>query len=509
MLAFILPSENEVLLEHMTALAAFLDDLHALIYAKEMAALEGVRFAVVCRCIWGWHNDVKARTERMTSLYAIAYLLSWSGFARIFHLCVAVNEEKLLSYTARPAREYAYASETNARKLTILSSERLGLYSITDLWNATRLIFPTLYTHTYSRAMKEYVHALFFRYCDLLSCEQAQPEEIFDNPLFVEDGGAAVEAEAHLEEETEELFDAFKRVSISVNENYSINNSFLYDGEQLFYHQLYRMNLSTRLETLLSAGSNRLTLQYGQQSRVALVRRALLAWRQMVVGVAEDKQLSQYVINDFRTQLIDVHMYHGEKEHFKRCFPESACANRNVLMDSRPNEVAFTNLIQAMPIRAVIDTYYEAQNALLEEGGPMPAVFVAPIYEQEALLLTRIVTNIWYLANEVADREAFREGIVLEEMVELDQLEALVRARASSQKRMPLLMKLVRIYYVVDHAGGGRIFHSTHFIEAYLVWLALCLQNKVLVDTRRRTERLLHPEMAALVESVCKILVKL
>jgi hypothetical protein len=94
----------------------------------------------------------------------------------------------------------------------------------------------------------------------------------------------------------------------------------------------------------------------------------------------------------------------------------------------------------------------------------------------------------------VKDMERVDRSLLLEELHSLDPLESLIfdqfTAIEQTNKHIPIFVKLMRLYYVIVVVPGKggvlqcRLFKSVFFIEAYFVWLALCVSTNVFVEAQ-------------------------
>lgn len=559
MMLFTLPSDNEALLKHLTALSRFIDDIYQALYDREVArekdensariftvlyeeydeeyedgvarreaALSALEFSSICNVLFQWHSDIMRRGETMTGLYAINYFMGWAAYVRAFHLVIGTNEERLPLYAYGSAYDHTYCSMVSKRDNVIVSKSRLIDYSVDELWTSVRLITTSLYTYAFSLPMRHYVYALFFRYADLLTSQQQHEyaiEEIFDNPRFVVTHTDALEEEDDDEDEEEgrDDFDAYKKIKIPANETYSIDNDFLYEGDALFFHQLYRLQLSTDLMRHHATGQNAIHIGYTQRfNRIDFVRIAMEQWCEAFVMMTRDTHVKQQMIERYTNTRTDMHLYHGDRERHKRSFPKSACDARDVLLEARPLEMTRVNNSQAMvlgdlllcfkrsymtALENIVPVYgdYDYETSAVEKGD---GGWLLLDYEQEALLLTRICTRLFLEYHKVKRLAKLDDAFMLEELVNLQRIEEAIflggeknkrkkkkKAEEEETKTWPVFLKLMRLYYVVDTVKK-KVFRSLFFVEAYFVWLCLCVRNDVLKVA------VLHPKLLDLVQKL-------
>lgn len=490
--------------------------------------LARIEFGRISQTLLEWHKDIVSRGEAMTSTYAVCYFVSWGAFCRSFHMNICSNEERIKPYITRTASEFVYCQKVGEYYNVILSSAPVCEYKDTVLWNSIRRIFSSLYTFRYSNEMKEYVFALFFRYCDLLSIQQHDAEKTFENPLFAEhhqptkslnytpthsfshtsnllaeeEERATVRSEEEEEQESEEeeleaIYNAFKSIDISVNDNYSINNEFAFQGQPLFCPQLERLFLSAKL----SKNKNLISIAYTKSlSRNGFLRGAMESWAKMCATVGEDGLLTTVVISEFRTKIMPMHLYHGEEARFKRESPEASCEARDILTNFRPVEMTHINKTQIMTIRSIVMTHKKDFLLKLKEwesnGGSNEANIEFIDNELEAILLTHICTMRWLEMKEMKQIKRLDACFVLEEMTDIEDIHSLFYN--PEKRKIPVLLKLMRIYYVID-VKKSKLYKTVFFVEAYFLWLTLCLRAKLF------TFQQLPPELTPLLKNMDRL----
>jgi len=506
---FILPSDSRTLLQCACHLTQFVDSLYQ---QEEEQHDEDFALGRLPTKLMSWYQDVRARQQSTENrLYRINRLYFWVAYARVFGLVVRERADLHRLYTASSTSQFAYCSIVAERFNVVVSNAAIGSLSINELRNSARLICPTLYTYPYSAAMKQYVHALFYRYVSLMTYDQTEEavDTVFDNPLFYSTSRPADSRATNTEDETlPGLVEAFEEMSLAgTGEGYAINNKFVFDGEKLFAPQLYRLHLSARLVRAASLTLSNVT------NRQQLALRALGAWRDFVVSVGENKRLRSETINNFKKRLIDIHMYHGERERYREHFPYASDDNRQILMEMRPAVLRELTLTQEMSLRAIVAAYTEQMQAALEhDDAALSAThsnaFAAPLYELECLLISRVTLTAWYACEGVERYAELRDALLFEELESLERLDELVthamtppvktrqqqqhpkgtnrgrraELRAKRQQQMipmPLCMKLMRRYYVIEREHG-HVFETQLFFEALFVWQVLCLRASIL-----------------------------
>ncbi len=561
---FVLPSDAATLLKHARGLHEFLDDLADAVdstipqtappverTADPFAFLDQAdedepplrllsgyslqEMQRICTVLWNWYSDVKQRHSVGLTLLTACRFYYWLAFTRAFRLSVANCAAKHTDYTAGTTEQSDYYAEVASRYNISVCETPLGDISITELWNSIRLVFRSLYTYSYTPAMRHYVHALFYRFTTLVDCEHPDASlDVFDDARFVvehdemqaEQATSVTTSVDAAGEETERpetvraLIEAFPKTNIRINERLSLSNAFVREGEKLFYHQLFRLRLSARIQSRA-----RFTLPYsGARERHLLLSQALDAWRLFMLEVAENKKLRHFVLDaqgGFKELLVGIHMYHGEKERYSEANPEQSDSDREVLMDMRPNDLIEINKTHGMTVRSIVDIFYTEMKLVCFGGPPATGAdaaqvtvdygacerhFPAPLYEPESLLLTRICTNVWYTVSGLRQPAALMETYVFEEQVTLEDVEHLLydlnkRDDGGGKKPVPLLLRLQRLYYVVLPQRPRRRVFCTHlFIEAYLLWQALWVREGLL------PRELVHPRLQ---ESLAKIIVLL
>lgn len=544
----LLPEHNESLLRHLCHLMAFLDDIYELFYQKEWLqtamhneettkrpnfnilfeaydeekeneesrigdVLRSLSLGAINETVFQWHIDIMQRGEPMTGLYATCYFMSWSAFARTFHLTVYSNEEKRYHYTSKSAPLDAFCSLVSKRENVIVTAKEIIKYSVTDLWDSARIILPSLYAYNFCRPMKDYIFALFFRYCDLLAIQQHREEgeedEIFDNPLFFNEG----EGENEETEDIEEMYDAYKRIAIESGANYSIQTEFLFEGEVLFYYQLHRLHLSCRLQTLYERRA------FIVPRTIDLLQTALRTWYECMLALAKHEFLRTHVIEAFRRDIYEIQLYHGERECYRRKFPESMCEARDVLDDCRVSVLRTVTETERMTLQDMLKHFVTATNENIknfeqhqqpyEECVLCEGTDAWPMLsnERECLLLTKVATLLWFKSEKVTCMKRLEQSFLLEELHSLDSLETLVFEQFTTPQQqqdrpnMPVFVKLMRLYYVIVVINDKcQLYKSLFFFEAYFVWLAMCVRLGFILPVQ------LHPSTTPLVSHFNKVI---
>ena len=539
MFSFVIPSCSEFLLKHMHEVNAFLDAIYAAFYEREYAKEQeasGDRFAwmlseydeakeeeiirrdsmlaelqlsMIYNTLFRWHGDIMTRRgEQMTGAYAVSYFASWGACARTFHLLVCSQPEKLPLYAESTASEHLYCQIASKRANVLVSTVPIIQYRVGDIWNSMRIITSTLYLYNFSPPMRNYIYALFFRYGDLLASQQADEEidTVFDNPLFVieniDDGGGDDD------DDDDDGFDAYKKLSITANKTYRIHNEFLYEGEVIFYHQLHRLQLSCDLIRYHKSNNVAIQIKYTKGiKRIDMLKLALDHWYAMCLSVAKDTYLKQTLIEKYTIMRTDMHLYHGDRERYIRKFPTAATDARDILQESRPLQMTAINNTQSLVLADLFTTFKNAYTtsfeSLAHEGDTAfeERVFeqgseewLMPTFEQEVMLLTKLSTSLYFELQIVKDFKALDGAFILEELVTLQHIEERVfLKRAKGKKVWPVFLKLMRIYYVMD---GEKVFKSLFFVEAYFVWLCLCLRSKLI------KEDAIHPTLIPIIKKL-------
>lgn len=535
MFVFVLPSDSEFLIRHMEGVCRFLDDIYEALHEREKeeastshfdvlftaydeeheeavarrnTTLEMLNLPLIANTLLQWHSDIISRRgETMTGLYAACYFLSWGVYARAFHLRVSLQSDKLTLYAHSNAYDHLYCRMVSKRSNVVITDAPLIDYSADELWTSMRIITPSLYTYPFSLPMRNYVYALFFRYADLLSMEHEPNLDMFDNPRFV----ALSQQQQQQQEEEEETnieghddFDDYKKLKLPANTSYDIQSDFVYEGELLFFNQLYRLQLSTDLTRYHERETHTLRIDYTKKlTRLAFVRIALEQWSETLIILTRDTQYKESLITRYTHTRTDMHLCHGDRERHKRAFPTSACDARDVLLEARPLEMDRVNRSQGMVLGDLIlcfkrnymttlggDNHENYEHHVLEEGGES---WIVVEYEQEALLLTRICTRLFMEYHKVKGLYKMDDAFLFEELVSLQRIEEVFFLDKTTN--WPVFLKLLRVYYVLDTVTK-KLFRSVFFVEAYFVWLGLCLRNKVI------TIDAIHPKLLDLTQKL-------
>ncbi len=395
---------------------------------------------------WRWHTDLVARALPLTGHYATAYFLSWTAFCQLFYMGSQASESRRHQLKHWRAQDYDFYRRMAARHTIDITAMPLSLYSLNDLWCSVRLIVTCgFYSEPYAPGMKQYLYALFYRYCELISVELGDISLVLDNPLFIATGGGA----------TFDDYNAYKSLAIPVNEQLSLSSEYVYEGQALFYGQLYRISLSDRLQSMWEDAPLVLETPLDRETETLCQE----AWLAMLSTVFQDKLLGQFIVTDFKCNLLRLHLYHGEQEQYKRRWPESNAEPGDVMLMLRPDDHVRAIAVHTLPLMDVLKQYREERR-----------------HETEMVYLTCQVTARWLASRNVAGhKERLMPHFQLDQLCTLEQLDA---ATLRDDAQVPLLLSLMRLYYVV---WGARVYRTPHFVHAYLVWLQLLVARLGLV----------------------------
>lgn len=515
-----------------------------------------------------WHNDVIGRGKVLTGRYANCYFLSWTCFCRLFYLIIYDMPVKYKAYKNCVAAKHPYCL-ANANSNLIVTPVPLKEYSIRNLWNTMRPLVDTLYTVQYNHTMKEYLHIIFFRYCSFLTVvcgatpnnaieeelgayggdddddggeydDEEEEDEIYDDPSFViltrktTNGNDEEEEEVELDDEldiTEEPFDAYKQLTVPVHPKYSITSKFVYEGELLFYSQIMRVNLSVKLMNYYKASQHYANQMYplAYMERIEMCKEA---WFAMTNELVVHKEISGSINEIFKSAMIHIYMYHGEKERFTREYPESSNDSSDVISKIRRNDFLKISEIRQITLATLANIYHTGLEEVLQRfgeastqqlrlngiqggggGGDTTPVNLQPfetiIYEREMTLVTFTCTTEWLRYKSGQNWETIQDYFIVEDITLIWRViiafarrhmvaasnagikrNITTSAPTTNGTRMPYLLKLMQVYYVVDMEPQGKGIYATHFlVEAYLMWLKLLHTQKYLPS------KLIHPTL--------------
>lgn len=496
---------------------------------------ESIDIVSLCGVAWEWHNDVIHRqTEQLTSFYAYSYMLSWASFCRLFYLSVYRNKEKFKRYNATPLDKHGYPLSMQSVACIVVTDLALDRYSIGETWETLGHLQPTLYHVQYSPVMKEYVHMLLFRYTTFISryFHVQEDERLFaDDPSFVEFHEARSTISVERDEDEEgfdeadndadddvvfETFDEYKTMTMEVHPNYSLRSRYLLEGELLLYSQLMRLNLSGRFQAFKP-----IKLAYNQHASnySGILEHCLLACCKTNTAIVSNKVLRYETNEQFKGSMAHIHLYHGQKELFTRLWPGSSNEPGDVIGRFRPNDnlkiaetrrLAVPELCSAYEadMQIVIRKLKETMEAN-KQGSSHLFSFNYVEYERELVTLTKICTIEWLNYGALSLAPELKKAFIIEETCELREIDHILVSHRLRQLRKtptqgvvpPYLVKLVQVYYVVDINESEIQGYATHFfVEAYFVWLALCLKYKLIKPT------LFHEESLPMIRTLKRFL---
>jgi hypothetical protein len=298
---------------------------------------------------------------------------------------------------------------------------------------------------------------------------------VLDNPLFAVKQVPQTQTKKHdwqeeveeEEEDDEDNYDAYRNVVIPLDETYSLKSEYFYEGEIVFFSQLRRMRLSRRL--LLQYENNPIILKNKPSAELMIKCNCMVL--EMLKQVSIHQELKQFVIEDFKLNMMALYVYHGERERYRRKWPEASSGDDVVLSVCRPADHLNANNMKKMKLSDIIDNSHE----------------------KEIVLITKCVTHRWLsyqgysLISGFIDKHNLH-SFVIEETVSLDYINELVTDNEEKDESMfPTLLKLVHTYYVLYNGG---VYKSERFVDAYLLWLHLLVHEKVV------KRGLLHPTIS-------------
>jgi hypothetical protein len=149
-------------------------------------------------------------------------------------------------------------------------------------------------------------------------------------------------------------------------------------------------------------------------------------------------------------------LYHGDKERYVRRNPIADNTPGIVLKSCHGNDHETAINRQKMTLGSVVDQ----------------------LYEREIVLIAKHATTRWIEFEEVPKRAELKDSFCIEELLTVEQLENLVTLNDCKQTTVPVLLKLIHVYYVLYK---GSVYCSVRFVEAYMVWLALLVHKCKLV----------------------------
>lgn len=454
----------------------------------------------VLQIAWEWHKAICARGEAMTGLYAHCFMLSWTAFCKFFYLVIYENEALYSVIRTRRGEEYDYCRHVNREENVIITDSVILDYRVNEVWNSLQQIVPSLYRNTFTSHMKTYLYALFFRYCDIMWRQQDEADlvRIMDNPLFVkfsrdhyhqnsqhESGGSDEEEETEdsdvyvtesdsesdstsgggggggEDEEEAEAYEAYQSVTVPLSESCSLKSAYFFEGQLIFFSQLKRVSFSETLAGLCE--SNPLILR--QRLSAETLEQCRQAVKEMVGDVALHPELKKFVKEAFKSAVVPLYLYHGETERFRAHWPYANNHAFDVLSMFRPNDnMEATKMLDMTAAQMLVD---DAR------------------YEKEIVLLAKCCTALWleHEMSETAVRVKINKWFIIEEQVSLDKIDKRIGAilerqhqqqqhqqRHTNERSVPLLLRLVRIYYV---AHEGAVYRTQNYAEAFLLWMQL------------------------------------
>jgi hypothetical protein len=391
----------------------------------------------------------------------------------------------------------------------VLTVKPISKYTINEVWDSVTQIISTMYTYPFSVDMKRLFYALFFRYCDILCTEQDDCDSVFDNPVFVKydksyrdhmaifnqyvDGSECGDDNDDDDDDDDEndehgLYDqynAYKRVTNKVSNHISLRAEYVFEGEAIFKSPLYRFLLIETLNNQYKENPLCIDLLMSKEMFTVCVK----SWHEMIIGISKHKVLRKYVSEHFKRHVMDLYIYHGEKERFRRAYPSSLDRATDVLQMLRPSDHIEAIRIQQGSTIHLPDEYVKD----IEETSTS-STFIK-LYEKECILLTRISSYLWFSYNGFSGTPKMNSQFMTDELMTLDEINEIIRLPKTSKEKIqnstkrremkekcqyPYLIKIMMTYFVIDpirllSSEGGKmvVYKSQSPILAYLVWVSL------------------------------------
>lgn len=466
-----LPLNNIVLLKQMTGWAQFIEALMIRIpicfslenLMKEETVFDRIDLGIVLNIAWRWHTDIIMRKQALTSHYAYAYLMSWSCFCQTFFLTVHEDMERSHELQMWPAQKYQFYQEMSRLYNIEISDDPISKYNVTDLWDSMKfVIIHGAYTIPYSIDMKRYIHALFYRYCSFLTIEEDNLELVMDNPLFIQEPDDNIIKKNGNEDEA---YDAYKFITIPVKKDQHLTSSYIFEGELLFYHQFYRITLSDILFTFYENDPIILesipTEENDQHHK--------LVWYQFMSAICEHSRLQQYIVNDFKKDMLYLYLYHGEKERFIRTWPEANADPNDILNQTRASDQMMALEIQKMIPLSIVTAY--------KEKG---------LYEKEVVFITFCAIKRWFAYKVYKKYRELDTLLIMEEFYSINEINLMILREKSKDK--PMILRLASTCYVIN---GSQVYKTILFIDALFLWINL--MSKIDVEFETVIHKLLRP----------------
>jgi hypothetical protein len=227
---------------------------------------------------------------------------------------------------------------------------------------------------------------------------------------------------------------------------------------------------------------------------------------EMINEIVEHKELRTFTSEEFKHDISLAHLFHGERERFIRQWPESNNEPGDIIAKFRPNDNLKIAQVRRMAFSLIAASYKESLNNIIikmkEEYTQQqnstymnlyPFSYIE--YEREIVLMTKICTFKWFNYEEVKNADKIKNVFIIEEMsnTAFDQIDYVIlnynnknsSTTTSSSSSIPILLKLVQIYYIIDTKSTTLSIYSTHFfIEAYMIWLSLLVNYDIISENK-------------------------
>lgn len=483
---------------------------------------------VLFKILWCWHDSIRGyNCPSKDEVHRDIYIISWANISRILYIILTFKKEgsvKKGKYIFdKSASDFQFVDIISKKyNKIVVSNEKISKYDIKILIQSFFLLWPCLYKFPYSLCMIDYFNSLImkiFYYITFKNCDYntrsifSRYEKIGDNRYY----GSVVGLNDDYREDRDNDED-YNNIKLYSDENkYSLKSSFIFDSEILIYHQLKRFSICNLLlfddiDTQVYK-KNLITWEYflkknDYTNRYKYLLVLLGFFINFNLGIVTNQFYKNTILDDFKSNLSSLYVFHGESERYLRENKNSASNDHSddIINSLRPHQyILICNIKDHAPFQ-ILGFYHEIMKKNIEELSTKYKLQTksngdSEIFnEKNEICFTHINTYereiiyISYLSLSKHFQSSYKnidiKNIFLSEL--FAPHDAIIEKINTPFKKgyLPCLiniMNLTFILYYDDKKNDTSFFFSYYFIESFVLWLSLLYkQGNINFDSENR-----------------------
>lgn len=448
-----LPDSNRELVEHFIHTSEVIEEFIDLKIPNEK---EITKF--IFQILWCWHNTIREYHYSIRDeLYCYSYILSWANLSRILYKILSFKKLSGNLIINHRALDFKFVIKISKYENLVSSHEIINNYSLKDLTQMIRLLWPCLYKFPFSKEMAKYFHALAMK--NLSYNVKNQNEHDFF-PRY--------QKKKSNQRDDEEDYD-YNDIEINFNDgNYILKSSFIFESELILYPQFKRFSIC---KILLK---NSKSFQHKNDIYIEMFD----IFQKIMSSLVLNEFFKQTLLNDFKTNITQLYLFHGEYERFKRENKNSiqTIHSDDVLRILRSSEYGRVCNISKNKIPSVI---IEEYIKLLKSDVSLEGYQFRPIN-----LFEREIIYISYLSIDKYFKSYYKNinlnDIFLSELFfNLNKISSKVNNIKNEKYKVPCIINIMHLNFVINYSPVT-IFFSHYFIESFILWINLLNNQKII-----------------------------